>query len=67
MLVFWREFSMRNFDTADDFRAHADECLKLAELSLDSENRQRWLALAGEWLDLAETFPAVTKHMRLAS
>jgi hypothetical protein len=58
---------MGNFDSADFYRAQAAECLKLAELSLEPEARQRWLALADEWLDLADTRPALAKDMRLAS
>jgi hypothetical protein len=37
---------MGNFDSADDYRAHAAECLTLAELSLNPETKQQWLALA---------------------
>jgi hypothetical protein len=47
---------MRKFD-ADEYRAHVDECVRLAELSLDPTNSQRWLALAAEWLDVADTLP----------
>jgi len=57
---------MRRFDNPDDYRAHADECFRLAELSLDPKNKERWLALAAEWLNIAETSPNAAKQTRQA-
>jgi hypothetical protein len=41
-----------------DYRGYAEACGTLAELSLDSNGKRRWLALAAEWLDLADARPA---------
>jgi hypothetical protein len=57
---------MRNVETADRLRAHAEECLRLAELSPDPETKQRWPALADEWLDMAAALRVPAADLRNA-
>ena len=40
---------------ADRFRQEAEECRKLADRSVSEVDREAWLALAADWIKLAES------------
>jgi hypothetical protein len=42
-----------SFSKADQFRARAKECLRIAHLTPDTEQRARYKELASQYMDLA--------------
>ena len=45
---------MPEFD-ADRFRQEAEECRKLAASAVSQLDKEAWLRLAADWIELAET------------
>jgi hypothetical protein len=48
-----------------EYQAKADECRMLAERSIRSADRARWLTIAEEWMALAQQFESkddLSKH-----
>ena len=39
---------------AERFRKQADECRQQAEQAKNPNDKERWLALAGEWIKMAQ-------------
>ena len=42
-------------DSAADYRARADECLRLARLSTNTVEREQYEKMASSWTDLAQS------------
>jgi hypothetical protein len=45
---------MKKFDE-DEYRAHAAECQRMADASVQEADRRQWLSLAQSWLGLIRT------------
>jgi hypothetical protein len=54
-------------DTIELYRAQADDCLRLADIDTNENDKPLWVTLAQSWLQLAEDADRISSDLRNAS